>query len=1232
MKLRQSIHLIIATLFLILLVSNDAEGKVWSVRQDGSGDTSEIEDALNWADDGDSIDIGPGHFDVHNHYIGNEDLTIFGSGVDSTFINCNYDTSDYIFRIAGDNIVLSDFSVNDETFCRSFQVYNNAQNVEINNVKIYQVYSQSLYFYSDTKVTLKNSIIGVQGESIAGQGLSLYGNQCVIQNNVFYGNTIEVHGDNNQIKNNEISHTSDWSIQIYSENNIISGNTVTDSPLNNDNQGGSRETAFDYVVGTRTDAGINFGYTDGSFYGGQDSNYFGVIWEGSFFVDGDNNGSEDYVEFYFEANDGIRLTIDGNVHYDYLDCYGGYGRSFSEWMSYGSHTIKLEMLECSSDAYAYLEWYTTENEPLAFEGTYYDHSPPVSEEDSDFKSIYIGNEQNTIDATNSFENSGFVMYYQQDGKIVSGFNLGTKKVSNYNAKIYIRESSNIEIDDSTIGYPSRIEIYSSNSITIKNCDFDNGYLYLDGYNNVVGFNTFLSKIQIVGSSNNIHHNTMGSGNSGIDIDGDENTIADNQLEGSTNYALDIYGNNNMINGNQISNSGSWSIYNSYGSNNVFSGNTVSGSPAVGESETSFESIYISNLQNTVDETNSFEGSKFIVYYNQEEKVLSGMGMGSKKVSNYAYKIYISDSSNIEITGLTFNYPAYVFAQNSDSITIKNCDFVNGHLYLQGNKNIVEKNSFLTVLPEGNSYREIETSGDENTISENNVENGIDVQGDHNHIHNNTIKKGQGHGIYVPNSNNKIVYNEIKNATSNGIYSGGSYNLIDGNLVTSALSEALYIGSTTGTTVTERNIFKGSCVVLYSDLIRIKENKKVIENCNYSDLSGSIWNLEYYVSLRNSAWVSIDSLTYENIDKSKGIYIYESNNISINSVRITSKEKGSYDAVSIENSAYISISNSQFGDLNSGIDSHDNIYLDFESNTLTNCDYGITDWGSGDISIEGNTFRNSAFGVDLTNSVFFTVEDNELRNDRIREMLGFGVGIFVSNSIHGSVVNNDISGFDLAGIVYYTVSYLETENNKIYDNGVGVDLYEISPRVYLKIHNNDIYDNQQYGVYSDSPVDARFNWWGSPSGPYQRCESQEGCEGNVNIEGEGNPVNSNVDASEALYASGQGFTIVNSIQTIAYEYKFPIILILIVGIVGVIAWRRGWFEEWGDRTFAPPINTYPIAPVSVAPVSVKKSRAKPKTKTITIECTNCSKQIKLLDKSGKQKITCSSCGTSGEIEL
>ena len=1028
--------------FLLVLASaiiftvDSAEGKTWTVRQDGSGDTTEIENAINSASDGDSIDVGPGTFQVQT-YISKE-LTIYGSGMDSTSINCYSDTSSYVFRINTNNVVLSDFTINDVTNCRSFYVQSGAQDVEIKNIKMHNVYSETIYLESGTKTTLKNSIIGVQGASISSNGLYIWGSENIIDNNVFYGNSIVIYGSNNQIKNNEISHTSDWSIYLSGSNNLLSGNTVSDSPENNDDEGGSQYTAFDYLVGTRADQEIQFDWTEGSFYGGQDVDYFGVVWEANFYVNGDGGGGngsggggQDVVEFDMYADDGYRITIDGDVWQDRLDCYGGQSNYYGEWMDEGSHTIKIEMLECTGSARAILNWYSEQNEPLAFQGKYYEHSPPIDEDTNDFKSIYLGNSQNTVDETNYFESSKFIMYYQQDGKSLSGLDLGSKKVSNYDAKIYISESTNIVIED-----------------------------------------------------------------------------------------------------------------------------------------------------------------------------------------------------------LYFNYPSFVEVHSSTSVTVRNCDFINGYVQLSGNSNRVELNTF-TASPTsaGSNSREIYVAGDENTIGQNSVNNGMDIHGNFNHIHNNTVDMGVGHGIYVPGDGNKIAYNEVKNASSYGIYVGGHSNMIDGNRVITSLDYALYIGSTTGTTVTERNLLKGSCVVLYSDLIKIKENKKVIENCDYSDLSGSIWNLDYYVSLRNSAWVSIDSLTYENIDKSKGIYVYESNNISINSVRITSKERGSYDAISIENSEYISVSNSQFGDLNSGINSYYNVYLDFESNTLTNCDYGITDVGSGDISIEGNTFRNSAFGIDLTNSVFFTVEDNELRNDRIREMLGFGVGVFISNSIHGSVVNNDISGFDLAGIIYYTVSYLETENNKIYDNGVGVDLYDISPRVYLSIHNNDIYDNQQYGVYSDSPVDARFNWWGDPSGPYQRCESQEGCEGNVNTEGKGNPVNSNVDASEPLYASGQGFTIVNSIQAIAYEYKFPIILILIVGIVAVVAWRRGWFEDWGGNSFAP-VNTYPMAPAVVEKTAAPtKSTVKKKVvSSITIKCTNCSEEIKVDKKSGPQKITCSKCGTSGEIEL
>ena len=132
---------------------------------------------------------------------------------------------------------------------------------------------------------------------------------------------------------------------------------------------------------TRTDQEIQFDWTSDSFYGGQDVDYFGVVWEASFYVngnDGGGNGSsgggQDVVEFYMYANDGYRITIDGYVWQDRLECYGGYDGYYGEWMDEGSHTIKIEMLECTGDAYAELHWYSDQNEPSAFQGKYYDLS------------------------------------------------------------------------------------------------------------------------------------------------------------------------------------------------------------------------------------------------------------------------------------------------------------------------------------------------------------------------------------------------------------------------------------------------------------------------------------------------------------------------------------------------------------------------------------------------------------------------------------------------------------------------------------------------------------------------------------------------------------------------------------------------------------------------------------------------------------------------------------------
>ena len=68
--------------FLLLLLASPVEGRIWYVEKDGSGEYTVIQDAVNVAAPGDTIQIGPGRYD---------DYTVFDNGVRvyDCFVNDN---------------------------------------------------------------------------------------------------------------------------------------------------------------------------------------------------------------------------------------------------------------------------------------------------------------------------------------------------------------------------------------------------------------------------------------------------------------------------------------------------------------------------------------------------------------------------------------------------------------------------------------------------------------------------------------------------------------------------------------------------------------------------------------------------------------------------------------------------------------------------------------------------------------------------------------------------------------------------------------------------------------------------------------------------------------------------------------------------------------------------------------------------------------------------------------
>ena len=634
--------------------------------------------------------------------------------------------------------------------------------------------------------------------------------------------------------------------------------------------------------------------------------------------------------------------------------------------------------------------------------------------------------------------------------------------------------------------------------------------------------------------------------------------------------------------------------------------------------TDFKSIYIGSTNNNVAASNTFEGSKFILV-NGNTVSINGGNFGNKKISNLEYQINVYGATGGTISEVALEYPGGIYIESSSGVTISN-NILKGDLGININSGDDFEISGNTLLETSNAQQDIRLNSVSNSIIEwNEARSGVYAIGNSNRIENNSVLIG-GNLIYISGQDNFIYYNTVYNSSGNAISISGSNNVVAFNEVKESSGFAIYLNSDQNT-VTETNDFKGSCVINYYGIERTKQTKKVISSCDGS--AENIWNFNYLVGIRDSDWLSIEGLEITDIKQSTGISLYNSDNISLNDVKLfayipSESESFSRTGIIISNSDQVSIANSELRNFETCVYASLSDNFEVESSKFRSCDTGIRLDQSTDAKLEGNTLRNSEYGFFVSNAFFFNIEDNELRNDRTREMLGTGIGIQVSGSSHGSVVNNIIASFDISGIYYSTVSYMKTNNNEIYDNGVGIDIYSISSRTYLRINYNDIYDNHQYGIYSDGPIDARHNWWGHASGPYQRCESQEGCQGNVNIEGQGNPVNANVDASEQLYTSEGSFTGVDTLQMLRYEYKWIILAIVIIGVVGMVFARRLMSDD-----FEMPIT--PLGPSRAAPSSTK-------LKTAQIQCPKCEAEIIVSKKKGSQSITCSKCGTAGQIEL
>jgi parallel beta-helix repeat protein len=244
--------------------------------------------------------------------------------------------------------------------------------------------------------------------------------------------------------------------------------------------------------------------------------------------------------------------------------------------------------------------------------------------------------------------------------------------------------------------------------------------------------------------------------------------------------------------------------------------------------------------------------------------------------------------------------------------------------------------------------------------------------------NNSVQLNSGYGVYVDSAGNTIKNNTLTNNIGSGAFglyidSAGNYlrnNNMTGNTYNFGIS------TFAGNNIDPSNIVnKNHPIYIFTS----QSYRSVPPNAGYvaavnstritvNNLNSALSNNDYGVRFVNTSYSSITNIRALNNMKD-GIYIYKSNNVTVQNVSAFNNNHGI---------------RAEFSNYNRMID-----------NVMANNSYGISLWYSNSSQIADNILSNGNVGFDLWSSIRNTVGGNFIQNNDaggIQDVRGGGPGV------------------------------------------------------------------------------------------------------------------------------------------------------------------------------------------------------------------------------------------------